>query len=134
MQFFYWWNSWSDWHFLFSLLSLDDGAQLNLLKKAKRDLEQQLNELQEELDDTYAEQQAAEQSRDRLQVQNERDRQQFARDRESKDQEMEDLRHGFQKRIKQLEVQVEEEADERTRANNQRKEAEQKLQVKIFSM
>ena len=47
---------------------------------------------------------------------------------------MEDLRHGFQKRIKQLEVQVEEEADERTRANNQRKEAEQKLQVKIFSM
>ena len=45
---------------------------------------------------------------------------------------MEDLRHGFQKRIKQLEVQVEEEADERTRANNQRKEAEQKLQVKIF--
>ena len=46
---------------------------------------------------------------------------------------MEDLRHGFQKRIKQLEVQVEEEADERTRANNQRKEAEQKLQVKFFN-
>ena len=90
--------------------------------------------MQEELDDTYAEQQAAEQSRDRLQVQNERDRQQFARDRESKDQEMEDLRHGFQKRIKQLEVQVEEEADERTRANNQRKEAEQKLQVKFFEI
>jgi len=102
---------------------------LNQLKKSKRELEQQMNELQEELDETFSEQQQCEQQRDRLQVQNERDRQQYSRDLESKDQEIEDSRHGFQKRIKTLEIQLEEEADERQRANNHRKDAENKLQV-----
>ena len=103
---------------------------LNQLKKSKRELEQQLNEVQEELDETYAEQQTSEQHRDRLQIQNERDRQQFSRDQEAKDQELDDLRHGFQKRIKTLETQLEEEVDERHRANTHRKDAESKLQVK----
>jgi chromosome segregation ATPase len=105
---------------------------LNQLKKAKREIEQQLIEVQEELDEIYAEQQQLEQQRDRFQVQNERDRQQYSRDLELKDQELDEQRSGFQKRIKQLEIQLEEEADERHRANTSRKEAESKLMV-IFS-
>ena len=46
---------------------------------------------------------------------------------------LDDQRAGFQKRIKQLEIQLEEEESERQSAHKQRKEAELKLNVSSCS-
>merc|ERR1711962_1926608 len=105
----------------------EDGNALNQLKRNKRELEQQLEELREELEETTSDLERAEQARDRLQVQNERDRVQMKSEMEAKDLELEESRSTLQKRIKNLENQLDDEATERKKIVDQRKEAEAKL-------
>ena len=106
-----------------------DGNALNQLKRNKRELEQQLEELREELEESLSELDRAEQARDRLQVQNERDRIHFKSELEAKDLELDESRSTLQKRIKNLEIQLDDEADERKKIVEQRKDAEAKLMV-----
>ena len=102
---------------------------MNQLKRNKRELEQQLEELREELEETTSDLERAEQARDRLQVQNERDRVQMKSEMDAKDLELEESRSTLQKRIKNLENQLDDEATERKKIVEQRKEAEAKLMV-----
>ena len=113
-------------------LNSEDGNALNQLKRNKRELEQQLEELREELEETTSDLERAEQARDRLQVQNERDRVQMKSEMEAKDLELEESRSTLQKRIKNLENQLDDEASERKKIVEQRKEAEAKLMVCTF--
>ena len=91
-----------------------------------------MEELREELEESLSELDRAEQSRDRLQVQNERDRMHFKSEIDQKELELDESRSTLQKRIKNLEIQLDDEAQERKKIVEQRKDAEAKLMVSHY--
>ena len=65
-------------------------------------------------------------------VQNERDRMSFKSEMDAKELELDESRSTLQKRIKNLENQLDDEANERKKIVDQRKETEAKLQVSFY--
>ncbi|KAL4224255.1 TRAFAC class myosin-kinesin ATPase superfamily [Mactra antiquata] len=105
-----------------------DDHEIAALKRAKAELEAKNIDQEEELDDQAGQIQQLEQTKVRLEMNLEKMRQQHMKDIEDKDQEMEDLRYSTQKKLKQMEAQMEEEYEERKLQVQKNRELEQRLQ------
>ncbi|XP_052800261.1 unconventional myosin-XVIIIa-like isoform X4 [Mya arenaria] len=108
-------------------VGVKDDHEVAALKRAKADLEAKVIDQEEELDDQAGQIQQLEQAKVRLEMSLEKARQQSLKDVEEKDQEMEDLRFSTQKKLKQMESQIEEEYEERKLMVQKTRDLEQRL-------
>ncbi|XP_067350326.1 unconventional myosin-XVIIIa-like isoform X9 [Channa argus] len=104
-----------------------DEASLAKVKKQLRDLEAKVKDQEEELDEQAGTIQMLEQTKLRLEMEMERQRQTHSKDMESKDEEVEEIRHSCSKKLKQMEVQLEEEYEDKQKVLRERREMETKL-------
>uniref|UniRef100_A0A8C3B0I8 Myosin XVIIIAa n=1 Tax=Cyclopterus lumpus TaxID=8103 RepID=A0A8C3B0I8_CYCLU len=104
-----------------------DEASLAKVKKQLRDLEAKVKDQEEELDEQAGSIQMLEQAKLRLEMEMERQRQTHSKDIESKDEEVEEIRHSCSKKLKQMEVQLEEEYEDKQKVLRERRELESKL-------
>ncbi|XP_065055374.1 unconventional myosin-XVIIIa-like isoform X2 [Rhopilema esculentum] len=103
-----------------------DTGVLNL-KRDKRELELKVQEQEEELDEQAGQIQMLEQAKLKLEMASQRDKQQFQKDLDSKDDEMEQMRADQQRKMRQLEEQIEEEYREKNEAVKMRRELERRM-------
>ncbi|KAM6984235.1 unconventional myosin-XVIIIa-like [Tautogolabrus adspersus] len=104
-----------------------DEASLAKIKKQLRDLEAKVKDQEEELDEQAGTIQMLEQAKLRLEMEMERQRQNHSKDIESKDEEVEEIRRSCSKKLKQMEVQLEEEYEDKQKVLRERRELESKL-------
>ncbi|XP_033970472.1 unconventional myosin-XVIIIa-like [Trematomus bernacchii] len=104
-----------------------DEASLAKVKKQLRDLEAKVKDQEEELDEQAGSIQMLEQAKLRLEMEMERQRQTHSKDIESKDEEVDEIRHSCSKKLKQMEVQLEEEYEDKQKVLRERRELESKL-------
>uniref|UniRef100_A0A8D0D9L1 Myosin XVIIIAa n=1 Tax=Sander lucioperca TaxID=283035 RepID=A0A8D0D9L1_SANLU len=104
-----------------------DEASLAKVKKQLRELEAKVKDQEEELDEQAGTIQMLEQAKLRLEMEMERQRQTHSKDIESKDEEVEEIRHSCSKKLKQMEVQLEEEYEDKQKVLRERRELESKL-------
>ncbi|XP_053502054.1 unconventional myosin-XVIIIa isoform X6 [Ictalurus furcatus] len=104
-----------------------DEASLAKLKKQLRDLEAKVKDQEEELDEQAGTIQMLEQAKLRLEMEMERQRQMHSKELESKDEEVEEIRQSCSKKLKQMEMQLEEEYDDKQKVVRERRELESKL-------
>ncbi|XP_077064507.1 myosin-XVIIIa isoform X2 [Siphateles boraxobius] len=104
-----------------------DEASLAKIKKQLRDLEAKVKDQEEELDEQAGTIQMLEQAKLRLEMEMERLRQTHSKEIESKDDEVEDIRQSCSKKLKQMEVQLEEEYEEKQKVLRERRDMEAKL-------
>ncbi|KAI4814127.1 hypothetical protein KUCAC02_003333, partial [Chaenocephalus aceratus] len=104
-----------------------DEASLSKVKKQLRDLEAKVKDQEEELDEQAGSIQMLEQAKLRLEMEMERQRQTHSKDIESKDEEVDEIRHSCSKKLKQMEVQLEEEYEDKQKVLRERRELESKL-------
>ncbi|XP_031712846.1 unconventional myosin-XVIIIa-like isoform X4 [Anarrhichthys ocellatus] len=104
-----------------------DEASLAKIKKQLRDLEAKVKDQEEELDEQAGTIQMLEQAKLRLEMEMERQRQTHSKDIESRDEEVEEVRHSCSKKLKQMEVQLEEEYEDKQKVLRERRELESKL-------
>ncbi|XP_064613479.1 LOW QUALITY PROTEIN: unconventional myosin-XVIIIa-like [Liolophura sinensis] len=102
--------------------------ELMALKRQKHELELKVKEQEEELDDQAGHIQQLEQGKLRLEMQQEKSRQQHIKDLDEKETELEEMRYTTQKRLKNLESQIEEDYEERQNLMREKREVELKLQ------
>ncbi|XP_034461767.1 unconventional myosin-XVIIIa-like isoform X4 [Hippoglossus hippoglossus] len=104
-----------------------DEASLSKVKKQLRDLEAKMKDQEEELDEQAGTIQMLEQAKLRLEMEMERQRQTHSKDIESKDEEVDEIRRSCSKKLKQMEVQLEEEYEDKQKVLRERRELESKL-------
>ncbi|XP_077448363.1 unconventional myosin-XVIIIa-like [Stigmatopora argus] len=104
-----------------------DEASLAKVKKQLRDLEAKVKDQEEELDEQAGTIQMLEQAKLRLEMEMERQRQSQTKDIESKDEEVDEIRRSCSKKLKQMELQLEEEYDDKQKVLRERRELESKL-------
>ncbi|XP_041657271.1 unconventional myosin-XVIIIa-like isoform X2 [Cheilinus undulatus] len=104
-----------------------DEASLAKIKKQLRDLEAKVKDQEEELDEQAGTIQMLEQAKLRLEMEMERQRQTHSKEIESKDEEVEEIRRSCSKKLKQMEVQLEEEYEDKQKVLRERRELESKL-------
>ncbi|XP_061607205.1 unconventional myosin-XVIIIa-like isoform X5 [Phyllopteryx taeniolatus] len=104
-----------------------DEASLAKVKKQLRDLEAKVKDQEEELDEQAGTIQMLEQAKLRLEMEMERQRQSHSKDIESKDEEVDEIRRSCSKKLKQMEVQLEEEYDDKQKVLRERRDLESKL-------
>ncbi|XP_029303597.1 LOW QUALITY PROTEIN: unconventional myosin-XVIIIa-like [Cottoperca gobio] len=104
-----------------------DEASLSKVKKQLRDLEAKVKDQEEELDEQAGTIQMLEQAKLRLEMEMERQRQTHSKDIESKEEEVDEIRHSCSKKLKQMEVQLEEEYEDKQKVLRDRRELESKL-------
>uniref|UniRef100_A0A669E7K4 Myosin XVIIIA n=1 Tax=Oreochromis niloticus TaxID=8128 RepID=A0A669E7K4_ORENI len=104
-----------------------DEASLAKVKKQLRDLEAKVKDQEEELDEQAGNIQMLEQTKLRLEMEMERQRQTHSKEIESKDEEVEEIRRSCSKKLKQMEVQLEEEYEDKQKVLRERRELESKL-------
>ncbi|KAM4743337.1 unconventional myosin-XVIIIa isoform 3-T4 [Anableps anableps] len=104
-----------------------DEASLAKIKKQLRDMEAKIKDQEEELDEQAGSIQMLEQAKLRLEMEMERLRQTHFKEIESKDDEVEEIRQSCSKKLKQIEVQLEEEYDEKQKVLKEKRELEAKL-------
>ncbi|XP_058269855.1 unconventional myosin-XVIIIa isoform X8 [Hemibagrus wyckioides] len=104
-----------------------DEASLAKVKKQLRDLEAKVKDQEEELDEQAGTIQMLEQAKLRLEMEMERLRQTHSKEIESKDDEVEEIRQSCTKKLKQMEVQLEEEYEDKQKVLRERRELEAKL-------
>ncbi|XP_056296623.1 unconventional myosin-XVIIIa-like isoform X4 [Pseudoliparis swirei] len=104
-----------------------DEASLSKVRKQLRDMEAKLKDQEEELDEQAGTIQMLEQAKLRLEMEMERLRHTHSKDIESKDDEVEEVRQSCSKKLKQMEVQLEEEYDEKQKVLKERRELESKI-------
>ncbi|XP_049896452.1 unconventional myosin-XVIIIa-like isoform X2 [Epinephelus moara] len=104
-----------------------DEASLVKVKKQLRDLEAKVKDQEEELDEQAGTIQMLEQAKLRLEMEMERQRQTHSKEIESKDEEVDEIRHSCSKKLKQMEVQLEEEYEDKQKVLRERRELESKL-------
>ncbi|XP_071848331.1 unconventional myosin-XVIIIa-like isoform X3 [Apostichopus japonicus] len=102
-------------------------VEITTMKRQKRELEAKIEDLEEELDDQAGQIQQLTQTKLRLEMQLEKGKQSLQKDLDAKDQEMEDVRISAQNKVKQLELQVEEEYRDRQTAQREKRELERQL-------
>ncbi|KAM3868549.1 unconventional myosin-XVIIIa-like isoform 1-T1 [Diretmus argenteus] len=113
-------------HDLSSQESKDEASQAKI-KKQLRDLEAKVKDQEEELDEQAGTIQMLEQAKLRLEMEMERQRQSHSKDIENKDEEVEEIRQSCSKKLKQMEVQLEEEYDDKQKVLRERRDLESKL-------
>ncbi|KAM9331737.1 unconventional myosin-XVIIIa-like [Pholidichthys leucotaenia] len=104
-----------------------DEASLAKVKKQLRDLEAKVKDQEEELDEQAGSIQMLEQAKLRLEMEMERQRQNHSKEIESKDEEVEEIRRSWSKKLKQMEVQLEEEYEDKQKVLREKRELESKL-------
>ncbi|XP_033101042.1 unconventional myosin-XVIIIa-like [Anneissia japonica] len=104
-----------------------DEKEVMALKKAKRELEAKVQDQEEELDDQAGEIQQLSQAKLRLEMQNEKMKMAHQKELDAKDEEVESMRSSCQNKLKQLEVQIEEEYSERQSAIREKRDIERQL-------
>uniref|UniRef100_A0A3Q4HER1 Myosin XVIIIAa n=1 Tax=Neolamprologus brichardi TaxID=32507 RepID=A0A3Q4HER1_NEOBR len=104
-----------------------DEASLAKVKKQLRDLEAKVKDQEEELDEQAGNIQMLEQTKLRLEMEMERQRQTHSKEIESKDEDVEEIRRSCSKKLKQMEVQLEEEYEDKQKVLRERRELESKL-------
>ncbi|KAG6928528.1 myosin XVIIIA, partial [Chelydra serpentina] len=104
-----------------------DEASLAKVKKQLRDLEAKVKDQEEELDEQAGTIQLLEQAKLRLEMEMERLRQTHSKEVESRDEEVEEIRLSCQKKLKQMEVQLEEEYEDKQKVLREKRELESKL-------
>ncbi|XP_078081002.1 myosin-XVIIIa isoform X4 [Mustelus asterias] len=104
-----------------------DEASLAKVKKQVRELEAKVKDQEEELDEQAGTIQMLEQAKLRLEMEMERHRQTQAKEIESKEEEVEEIRQSCQKKLKQFELQLEEEYDEKQKILREKRDLESKL-------
>uniref|UniRef100_H3D2Q3 Myosin XVIIIA n=1 Tax=Tetraodon nigroviridis TaxID=99883 RepID=H3D2Q3_TETNG len=104
-----------------------DEASLAKVKKQLRDLEAKVKDQEEELDEQAGSIQMLEQAKLRLEMEMERQRQAHSKEIESKDEEVDEIRRSCSKKLKQMEVQLEEEYEDKQKVLRERRELECKL-------
>uniref|UniRef100_UPI0037E8CD40 unconventional myosin-XVIIIa-like n=1 Tax=Semicossyphus pulcher TaxID=241346 RepID=UPI0037E8CD40 len=104
-----------------------DEASLAKIKKQLRDLEAKVKDQEEELDEQAGTIQMLEQAKLRLEMEMERQRQTHTKEIESKDEDVEEIRRSCSKKLKQMEVQLEEEYEDKQKVLRERRELESKL-------
>ncbi|KAM8835403.1 unconventional myosin-XVIIIa-like isoform 2-T2 [Synchiropus picturatus] len=104
-----------------------DEASLAKLKKQIRDLEAKVKDQEEELDEQAGTIQMLEQAKLRLEMEMERQRQTHTKEIESKDEEVDEIRRSCSKKLKQMEVQLEEEYEDKQKVLRERRDLESKL-------
>uniref|UniRef100_A0A667YGT7 Myosin XVIIIAa n=1 Tax=Myripristis murdjan TaxID=586833 RepID=A0A667YGT7_9TELE len=104
-----------------------DEASLAKIKKQLRDLEAKVKDQEEELDEQAGTIQMLEQAKLRLEMEMERQRQTHSKEIENKDEEVEEIRQSCSKKLKQMEVQLEEEYDDKQKVLRERRDLESKL-------
>lgn len=97
------------------------------LKNQIRDMEAKITDQEEELDEQQGTIQQLEQTKLRLQMQGEKERSKWMRELAEKDSEMDDLRFHTQKKIKSIEMQLEEESEISSSLQREKRELERKL-------
>jgi myosin-18 len=102
-------------------------AQLLKTKAQLRDLETKLKDQEEELDEQSCTIQQLEQAKLRLEMQLEKEKQKWQRELAEKESEMDDLRFHTQKKIKSIEMQLEEEGELSNSLQREKRELERKL-------
>ncbi|XP_043085214.1 unconventional myosin-XVIIIa-like isoform X7 [Puntigrus tetrazona] len=106
-----------------------DEASLAKIKKQLRDLEAKVKDQEEELDEQAGTIQMLEQAKLRLEMETERLRQTHSKELDSKDEEVEDIRLSCSKKLKQMEVQLEEEYEDKQRVLREKRDLESKLMM-----
>ncbi|XP_069767151.1 unconventional myosin-XVIIIa isoform X7 [Narcine bancroftii] len=106
-----------------------DEASLAKVKKQVRELEAKVKDQEEELDEQAGTIQMLEQAKLRLEMEMERHRQTQAKEIESKEEEVEEIRQSCQKKLKQFELQLEEEYDDKQKILREKRDLENKLTV-----
>ncbi|KAJ8348699.1 hypothetical protein SKAU_G00272880 [Synaphobranchus kaupii] len=104
-----------------------DEASLAKVKKQLRDLEAKVKDQEEELDEQAGTIQMLEQAKLRLEMETERLRHAHSKEMEGKDEEVEEIRQSCSKKLKQMEVQLEEEYDDKQKVLRERRDLESKL-------
>ena len=97
------------------------------LKSQIRDMETKINDQEDELDDQQGVIQQLEQTKLRLQMQAEKEKSKWQREIAEKESEMDDLRFHTQKKIKAIEMQLEEESEISSSLQREKRELERKL-------
>lgn len=100
-------------------------------RQARVELEGKVAELEEELDDQAATIQQLQQTKLRLEMGHEKLRQQMAKEVDERENDLEEVKRNFQKKMKTLELQLEEEYEERQSVSREKKEVEKKLQAVV---
>ncbi|XP_042286936.1 unconventional myosin-XVIIIa-like isoform X1 [Thunnus maccoyii] len=104
-----------------------DEASLAKIKKQLRDLEAKVKDQEEELDEQAGTIQMLEQAKLRLEMEMERQRQTHSKEIDTKDEEVDEIRRSCSKKLKQMEVQLEEEYEDKQKVLRERRELESKL-------
>jgi myosin-18 len=110
-----------------SASSIQSNTQFMKMKSQIRDMESKIKDQEEELDDQQGTIQQLEQAKLKLEMQFEKEKQKFQRELAEKDSEMDDLRFHTQKKIKAIEMQLEEESDLTNNLQREKREIERKL-------
>jgi len=101
--------------------------QVIKLKAQVREMEVKMRDQEEELDDQAATIQQLEQFKLKLEMQLEKEKQKLQREIAEKESEMDDLRFHTQKKIKSIEIQLEEESEINSALQREKRELERKI-------
>ncbi|XP_051973111.1 unconventional myosin-XVIIIa isoform X1 [Xyrauchen texanus] len=104
-----------------------DEASHAKIKKQLRDLDAKVKDQEEELDEQAGTIQMLEQAKLRLEMEMERQKQTHSKELEGKDEEVEEIRLSCSKKLKQMEVQLEEEYEDKQRVLREKRDLESKL-------
>jgi myosin-18 len=104
------------------------------LKAQIRDLESRLRDQEEELDEQTGSIQQLEQTKLRLEMQFEKEKQKWQREIAEKESEMDDLRFHTQKKIKNIEMQLEEESELASGLQREKRDLERKIREMTASV
>lgn len=110
-----------------SSINMDPAAQLVKLKAQIRELDTKCKDQEEELDEQSCTIQQLEQAKLRLEMQLEKEKQKWQREIAEKESEMDDLRFHTQKKIKAIEMQLEEESELSNSLQREKRELERKM-------
>ncbi|KAL5016328.1 hypothetical protein ScPMuIL_005917 [Solemya velum] len=109
-----------------TMTSKDDHELLGL-KRARTELEIKIKDQEEELDEQAGQIQQLEQTKLRLEMNIEKSRQHNLKELEEKEEELEEMRSSTQKKLKQLNIQLEEEYEEKKGLMTEKRELERQL-------
>lgn len=102
-------------------------AELVAVKRIQRELETKVQDQEEELDEQAGQIQQLEQVKLKLEMASQRDRHQFQRDLDTKDEDIEQMRTDHQRKMRALEEQLDEEMKRKDDVNKAKRELERQV-------
>jgi myosin-18 len=110
-------------------LSDKDDKELLKLRQSKNELERKVQDQEEELDEQAGTIQQLEQAKLKLEMAHEKLRQQHAKELEEKEHDVEAAKLSAQKKVKTIEIQLEEEHEEKQKLQREKRELERRIQT-----